>query len=43
MIENPKSNKPIESVHQLIHNMIVTKEIKTISFDYINPWGGILK
>ena len=40
--ENPQANIPIEWVHQVIHNMIVTKDIKKRSFDYINTWGEIL-
>ena len=42
MVENQQSNGPIERFHKVIHNIIVTKDIKNISFDYIGPWGNIL-
>ena len=41
-VEKPQANGPIERVHQVIHNMIVTKYIKTKTFDYIDPWYDIL-
>ena len=41
-IENPQANGPVERVHQVIHNMIVTKDISTRVFDYIDPWTEIL-
>ena len=36
MDENPKENGPIEQVHQVIHNIIFTKDIETRVFDYID-------
>jgi len=41
-IKNPQSNAPVERVHQVIHNMIVTKDLDGRTFDYIDPWGEIL-
>ena len=41
-VENSQENGPIERVHQVIHNMIFTKDIKTIKFEYINPLCKIL-
>ena len=41
-VGNPQANGPLEQVHQVIHNMIVTKYIKTRTVDYINTWGEIL-
>ena len=41
-IKNPQSNAPVERVHQVLHNMIVTKDLDGRTFDYIDPWGEIL-
>ena len=41
-VKNPQSNAPVEWVHQVIYNMLVTKDIDNNVFDYINPWGEIL-
>jgi hypothetical protein len=41
-IKNPQSNAPVERVHQVLHNMIVTKDLDGRVFDYIDPWGEIL-
>ena len=41
-VENPQANAPVERVHQVIHNMLVTKELDKHLFDYINPWGEFL-
>ena len=41
-VENTQANGPIEPVYKVIHNMIITKDIKTRSFYYIDPWGKIL-
>ena len=38
-IKNPQTNAPVEWVHQVILNMLVTKEIPNKVFDYIYPWG----
>lgn len=39
---NPQGNSPVERIHQVVHNMIKTKELDTFIFDYIQPWGEIL-
>ena len=41
-IENPRSNAPVECLHQVILNMLVTKDIATKVFDYIYPSGETL-
>ena len=41
-IKTPQSNAPVERVHQVLHNMIVTKDLEGRTFDYIDPWGEIL-
>ena len=38
----PQANAPVERVHQVIRNMIVTKDLSDRILDYIDPWGGIL-
>ena len=40
--ENPQGNSPVERVHQVVQNMIRTKELDSYEFDYIDPWGEIL-
>ena len=40
--ENLQGNSPVERIHQVIHNMIKTKELDTLIFHYIQPWGEIL-
>ena len=35
--KNPQANAPFEQVHQLILNMLVTKDIDKKIFDYIDP------
>ena len=39
---NPQANTPVERVHQVILNMIVTKDLDKKVFDYIDPWGKTL-
>ena len=41
-VENPQGNSPVERIHQVIHDMIKTKELDKLIFDYINPWGKVL-
>jgi Integrase core domain. len=41
-VENPQVNALVERVHQVIHNMIRTKDLSNRVFDYIDPWGEIL-
>ncbi|GFH49966.1 hypothetical protein CTEN210_06442 [Chaetoceros tenuissimus] len=40
--ENPQGNSPVERVHQVVQNMIKTKQLDSYEFDYIDPWGPIL-
>ena len=41
-VENPQGNSPVERIHQVVQNMIKTKELDKLIFDYIDPWGEIL-
>ena len=41
-VENPQGNSPVERIHQVVHDMIKTKELDKFIFDYIDPWGEIL-
>ena len=41
-IKNPQSNAPVERMHQVLHNMIVTKDLDSQILDYIDIWGEIL-
>ena len=41
-IKNLQSNAAVERVHQVLANMLRTKELENQVFDYINPWGNIL-
>ena len=38
-INNPQANSPVEQLHQVILNMLGTKDIDNKFFDYIDPWG----
>ena len=38
-IKNPQANAPVERMHQVILNMLLTKDIYNKLFDYIDPWG----
>ena len=40
--KKPQSNSLLEQVHQLVYNMVSTKDIINIVFDYIDPWDDIL-
>ena len=42
MIKNPQGNTPVERVHQVILNILVTKDLDNKVFDYIDPWGETL-
>ena len=42
-IKNPQSNDPVERVHQVILNMLVTKNLANKLSDYIYPWEETLK
>ena len=41
-VKKPQFNGPVEQVHQVILNMLVTKDIDNKIFDYIYPWGETL-
>ena len=41
-IKNPQSNSPVERIHQVIHHMFTTKNLRKQTFDYIDPFGQIL-
>ena len=41
-IKNPQSNAIVERVHQVVGDMLRTKDLKEYTFDSINPWGQIL-
>ena len=38
-IENPQANDPVNRVHQVILNVIVTKYLANKVFNYVDPWG----
>ena len=38
-VKKPQANAPVERVHQVILNMLVTKDLDKKVFDYIYPWG----
>ena len=39
-IKNPQSITLVERINQVIYNMFVTKDIDSIAYDYLYPWGG---
>ena len=41
-MENPQGNSPVERIHQVVQNMIKTKELDTFVIDYIDPWAEVL-
>jgi hypothetical protein len=41
-VKNPQANAPVERVHQVIRNMMVTKDLSERVLDYIDPWGATL-
>ena len=41
-VKKPQDNAPVYRVHQLILNMIVTKDIDNKVFDHIDPWSETL-
>ena len=41
-VENPQGNSPVERIHQVVQNMIKTKELDKFVFDYIDPWAEVL-
>ena len=41
-VNNPQANAPVERVHQVILNMLVTKDSDKKVFDYIDLWGDTI-
>ena len=41
-VKNPQANATSEQVHQVILNMIDTKDLDNKVFDHIDPWGETL-
>ena len=41
-VKNPQDNAPVERTHQVILNMLVTKDLDNKVFNYIDPWGETL-
>ena len=41
-VKNPTANAPVERVHQIIGQMLLTKNLGSRIFDHIDPWGDIL-
>ena len=42
LVKKPQANAPVEQVHQVIFNMLVTQDLDNKVFNYINPWGETL-
>ena len=42
LINNPQANSPVDQLHQVILNMLVTKDLDNKVFNYIDPWGETL-
>ena len=38
-VKNLKANAPVQRVHQVILNMLITKDLNNKVFEYIDPWG----
>jgi hypothetical protein len=41
-IKNPQATAPVERIHQVLGHMFLTKDLNSLIFDYIDPWGEIL-
>ena len=41
-INNPQANSPVERVHKVILNMLITKVLDNKVFDHIYPWSETL-
>ena len=41
-VHNPQANAPVEQLHQVILNIIVTKDLDNRVFDHIDPWDETL-
>ena len=42
IIKNPQSHAPVKWLHQLLFNMLATKDLYNKSFKYIDTWGETL-
>jgi len=38
-IQNLQANAPVERIHQVVRNMLLTRDLNNQVFDYIDPWG----
>ena len=41
-VENLHGNSFVERIHQVVQDMIKTKELDKLIFDYIYPWSKVL-
>ena len=41
-VKNPQANAPVERIHQVLKNMLRTKELQDQTFNYVDTWGSIL-
>ena len=41
-IDNPQANSPVERVHKVILNILITKDLYNKVCDHIYPWGETL-
>lgn len=41
-IKNPQANSPVERIHQVLRQMLLTKNLQNQVFDFIDPFGEIL-
>ena len=41
-VKNPQANAPVERIHQVLGNMLRTKDLLNHVFDYVDPWTSIL-
>ena len=41
-VKNPQANAILERVHQVLGDMLCTKELQKHTFDEIDPWSEIL-
>ena len=41
-IKKPQANSPIERIHQVLRDMLLTKNLTEETFDYLDPFGHIL-
>ena len=42
-INSPQYNSPVDRLHQVILNILVTKDLDNKVFDHTNPWGETLQ